>query len=299
MTPKQESAMRQALEALELTKSYGNNFGYRRDERSPYPVICDALDSIRKALAEPVQVSVGDITAAMVMELREKTDAPMMECKKALLKTDGDMIKAEEILGVNLNNRYAAPPQRMPLDEPVQEPLESVWDTGLTNKEYEDAMRIKRLRWESLERANARLNEIIGKREEQEKRLGIAEPAQEPVACLIGTKGSAFDLPTTKRAYTYAEQPGNGVAFRLGLACDAAASQRAGDSIDRGLGLLQELQIKGFGVFDLGAEYDAPPQRKPLTDEEIYLATNQIDRNERGWAMKFARTIEAAHGIKE
>ena len=42
-----------------------------------------------------------------------------------------------------------------------------------------------------------------------------------------------------------------------------------------------------------------PPQRKPLTDEEIYLATNHIDRNERGWAIQFARAIEAAHGIGE
>lgn len=43
--------------------------------------------------------------------------------------------------------------------------------------------------------------------------------------------------------------------------------------------------------------YTSPPKREPLTDEEIYLATNQIDRNERGWAMKFARAVEAAHGI--
>ena len=102
-------------------------------------------------------------------------------------------------------------------------------------------------------------------------RAALAEPVQEPVACLIGTKGSAFDSPTTKRAYTYAEQPGNVVASRLGLACNAAASQSAGDSIDRGLGLLQELQRQGFGVFDLGAEYAAPPQRKPwvgLTEDE-------------------------------
>ena len=40
-------------------------------------------------------------------------------------------------------------------------------------------------------------------------------------------------------------------------------------------------------------------QRKPLTDEEIYLCTNHIDRNARGWANEFARAIEAAHGIKE
>ncbi|QWT45591.1 translation elongation factor Ts [Azospira inquinata] len=45
------------------------------------------------------------ITAAMVKELREKTDAPMMECKKALTEADGDMAKAEEILRVKLGNK--------------------------------------------------------------------------------------------------------------------------------------------------------------------------------------------------
>ena len=43
-----------------------------------------------------------DITAAMVKELREKTDAPMMECKKALTEAGGDIAKAEEILRVKL-----------------------------------------------------------------------------------------------------------------------------------------------------------------------------------------------------
>ena len=46
-----------------------------------------------------------EITAAMVKELREKTDAPMMECKKALAEADGDIAKAEEILRVKLGNR--------------------------------------------------------------------------------------------------------------------------------------------------------------------------------------------------
>lgn len=45
------------------------------------------------------------ITAAMVKELRGKTDAPMMECKKALTEADGDMAKAEEILRVKLGNK--------------------------------------------------------------------------------------------------------------------------------------------------------------------------------------------------
>ncbi|MDZ7891823.1 MAG: translation elongation factor Ts [Rhodoferax sp.] len=45
------------------------------------------------------------ITASMVAELRGKTDAPMMECKKALTEAEGDMAKAEEILRVKLGSK--------------------------------------------------------------------------------------------------------------------------------------------------------------------------------------------------
>jgi elongation factor Ts len=45
------------------------------------------------------------ITASMVAELRAKTDAPMMECKKALTEADGNFDKAEELLRVKLGNK--------------------------------------------------------------------------------------------------------------------------------------------------------------------------------------------------
>jgi len=45
------------------------------------------------------------ITASMVAELRGKTDAPMMECKKALTEAAGDMVKAEELLRVKLGSK--------------------------------------------------------------------------------------------------------------------------------------------------------------------------------------------------
>ena len=45
------------------------------------------------------------ITASMVAELRAKTDAPMMECKKALTEADGNFERAEEILRVKLGNK--------------------------------------------------------------------------------------------------------------------------------------------------------------------------------------------------
>lgn len=46
-----------------------------------------------------------EITASMVKELRDRTDAPMMECKKALTEAGGDPGKAEEILRVKLGNK--------------------------------------------------------------------------------------------------------------------------------------------------------------------------------------------------
>lgn len=46
-----------------------------------------------------------EITASMVKELRDRTDAPMMECKKALVEARGDPSKAEELLRVRLGNK--------------------------------------------------------------------------------------------------------------------------------------------------------------------------------------------------
>ena len=54
-----------------------------------------------------------EITAGMVKDLREKTDAPMMECKKALTEANGDMGKAEEILRVKLGNKASKAASRV------------------------------------------------------------------------------------------------------------------------------------------------------------------------------------------
>ena len=46
-----------------------------------------------------------EVTAGMVRELRDMTDAPMMECKRALTEANGDLAKAEEILRIKLGNK--------------------------------------------------------------------------------------------------------------------------------------------------------------------------------------------------
>jgi len=54
-----------------------------------------------------------EITAGMVKALRDKTDAPMMECKKALAEANGDLGKAEEILRIKLGNKASKAASRV------------------------------------------------------------------------------------------------------------------------------------------------------------------------------------------
>jgi elongation factor Ts len=64
------------------------------------------------------------ITASMVAELRAKTDAPMMECKKALTEADGDMVKAEEILRVKLGSKAGKAASRVTAEGVVASAIE-------------------------------------------------------------------------------------------------------------------------------------------------------------------------------
>jgi elongation factor Ts len=71
-----------------------------------------------------------EITAAMVKELREKTDAPMMECKKALSEANGDMAKAEEILRVKLGNKASKAASRIAAEGVVAIDIDSSGKLG-------------------------------------------------------------------------------------------------------------------------------------------------------------------------
>jgi elongation factor Ts len=53
------------------------------------------------------------VTASMVAELRAKTDAPMMECKKALTEAEGEMGRAEELLRVKLGSKASKAASRI------------------------------------------------------------------------------------------------------------------------------------------------------------------------------------------
>lgn len=84
------------------------------------------------------------------------------------------------------------------------------------------------------------------------ERLGKALEAKEGEIITEGSYGSYYSPPTKRRAYSYKHQPDNVGASLIGQACEDAYKLPAGDSIDRGLGLLKELQARGYGVYMLG-----------------------------------------------
>ena len=71
-----------------------------------------------------------EITASMVKELRDKTDAPMMECKRALAEAGGDMAKAEEILRVKLGSKATKAASRIAAEGVVAISIDAGGKTG-------------------------------------------------------------------------------------------------------------------------------------------------------------------------
>ena len=96
------------------------------------------------------------ITAALVGELRAKTDAPMMECKKALTEAEGDLVRAEEILRVKLGNKASKAASRVTAEGIVaqyvtDESYAPVWERHLAKVSQESWARLWQcwLEWNS------------------------------------------------------------------------------------------------------------------------------------------------------
>jgi elongation factor Ts len=71
-----------------------------------------------------------EITAFLVKTLREKTDAPMMECKKALTEADGDLDRAEELLRIKLGSKASKAASRITAEGVVAIHLSADGKTG-------------------------------------------------------------------------------------------------------------------------------------------------------------------------
>ena len=87
---------------------------------------------------------------------------------------------------------------------------------------------------------------------------------------------------------------------RLGLYKDAYAEQEPLAWISTGpANMIHWTADKPAYGDDWVPLYTAPPQRKPLTDEDVERIVREARVGERGIGYTIARAIEAAHGIKE
>ena len=93
----------------------------------------------------------------------------------------------------------------------------------------------------------------------------------------LGIYGKAYDVPGSRRAYTYQYQPDNLGASKLGGACCAAFKAGGGDYIDYGLGLLQQLELRGFGVYELDEARAQEGQHAELIRFDFINADGQPD----------------------
>ena len=83
-----------------------------------------------------------EISAGMVKELRDKTDAPMMECKRALTEANGDMGRAEEILRIKLGNRASKAASRVTAEGVIAAHISTEGKSGaLVEVEEDEAAR--------------------------------------------------------------------------------------------------------------------------------------------------------------
>jgi len=72
-----------------------------------------------------------EITASIVMALRAKTDAPMMDCKKALTEAGGDNLRAEELLRVRFGNKASKASSRVAAEGAVIALISNNGKTGV------------------------------------------------------------------------------------------------------------------------------------------------------------------------
>jgi len=174
-----------------------------------------------------------DITAGMVKELREKTDAPMMECKKALTEAAGDLVKAEELLRVKLGNKASKAASRVTaegivsvtIDGPVGVLLEINCETDFVAKN-DDFLRFARQVGEVVVRSDpASVEALLGMPLE-------GKTVDETRAALVGKLGENLAIRRFVRYETSAKLASYLHGTRIGVLVEYdAADEQVGKDI--------------------------------------------------------------------
>jgi len=228
----------------------------------------------------------------MVKELREKTDAPMMECKKALTEADGDMARAEEILRVKLGGKASKAASRVTAegligvhiaaDGKQGALIEVNCETDFVAKNDDFINFVNQLAQLVVEKNPADVAAL--------SELPMGEGTVESVrAALVGKIGENMSVRRFERFET-ADQLGNYVhGGRIGVLVDFKGSDEIGKDLAMHIAATRPraLNAEGVNPADIEAERSVAQQKASESGKPADIVTKMVE----GAVQKFLKEV--------
>ncbi|MGE8547819.1 translation elongation factor Ts [Alcaligenes sp. WGS1538] len=232
------------------------------------------------------------ITASMVKELREKTDAPMMECKKALTEADGDMARAEEILRVKLGSKASKAASRVTAEGLVTVYIADDAKTGaIVEVNCETDFVAKN---DDFIQFIDQVAQLVAKNNPADlaalAELPLADGTVESVrAALVGKIGENISVRRFQRYETAGQLASYIHSGKIGVLVDFTGSEEVGKDLAMHIAASRPkaLDASGVDAADIEAERSVAAQKAAESGKPADIVTKMVD----GAVAKFLKEV--------
>ncbi len=228
----------------------------------------------------------------MVKELREKTDAPMMECKKALTEADGDMARAEEILRVKLGSKASKAASRVTAEGLVTVYIADDAKTGaIVEVNCETEFVAKN---DDFIQFIDQVAQLVAKNNHADlaalAELPLADGTDESVrAALVGKIGENISVRRFQRYETAGQLASYIHSGKIGVLVDFTGSEEAGKDLAMHIAASRPkaLDASGEDAADIQAERSVAAQKAAESGKPADIVTKMVD----GAVAKFLKEV--------
>lgn len=228
----------------------------------------------------------------MVKELRTKTDAPMMECKKALTEAEGDMARAEEILRVKLGNKASKAASRVTAeglitvnisaDQKQGSVLEVNCETDFVAKNEDFIAFVNQVAQLVTDKNPANIEEL--------NQLPMADGTVESVrSTLVGTVGENMSIRRFQRFETQNQLSSYVHGGRIGVLVDFDGSEEIGKDLAMHIAASRPRAIDADGVpaQEIETERSVAQQKADESGKPAEIVTKMVE----GAVQKFLKEV--------
>ncbi len=228
----------------------------------------------------------------MVKELREKTDAPMMECKKALTEADGDMARAEEILRVKLGSKASKAASRVTAEGLVTVYIADDAKTGaIVEVNCETDFVAKN---DDFIQFIDQVAQLVAKNNPADlaalAELPLADGTVESVrAALVGKIGENISVRRFQRYETAGQLASYIHSGKIGVLVDFTGSEEVGKDLAMHIAASRPkaLDASGVDAADIEAERSVAAQKAAESGKPADIVTKMVD----GAVAKFLKEV--------